>query len=350
VRTVPVLLAALIVLGAAATAAKADTTITEVQRATPLAGYGDTLVWSSYDAASDSYRLTALVAGTMVVPPVAPRPAPFDADVGPGPGGRPLVVYSRCERERPASGCRLFSLSLPGGDERPLPAGGGGRPSDPAIWRDRLAWVRRPAGSGSPAVLTRSLSDDAPPRELPAVPERFCDREHGRRPVFCRPTSGAQVLGLDLRGRRLAVAVLYGAAGADATGHSELRLLTLGGRVRSIAHQNGGIGGVYLTAVAFAGKRVYFTRTCELEGCDRSGIFRYEVNSRRYAFAPRRNQRLRGYARAGGATFLALGGSTPFGCPSTEDFEGELPCPIVRARPLGFERHRALLPAGVRSR
>ena len=70
--------------------------------------YGDVIAWSSYDAATKTYRLRLLRAGLLVEPAVASSPAAFDLDVGPGPDGAPLVVYARAGDLRSA-----FSMTEP---------------------------------------------------------------------------------------------------------------------------------------------------------------------------------------------------------------------------------------------
>jgi hypothetical protein len=60
--------------------------------------FGGHVVWSDYDASIDDWRLMANVDGVTQALPVAPRPTPFDVDLGPDRRGRLLAVYSRCAR------------------------------------------------------------------------------------------------------------------------------------------------------------------------------------------------------------------------------------------------------------
>src|SRR3954468_10848784 len=84
-------------------AARADFTVADVQRPTPVSAYAGRLVWSQYDASIAGFRLVeahASPSGEVTTQlPVPPRSVPFDADVGPGANGAPTVVYSRCATE-----------------------------------------------------------------------------------------------------------------------------------------------------------------------------------------------------------------------------------------------------------
>jgi hypothetical protein len=93
---------------------------------------------------------------------------PFDADAGPGIGGTPTVVYSRCAHDptgtlaerggsqyvdRPdwtnAHGCRIYESALTGGGPRLIAGIRPGRASDatPAIWYGDIAFARVAPGS-----------------------------------------------------------------------------------------------------------------------------------------------------------------------------------------------------------
>src|SRR3954471_11749783 len=85
---------------------------------TPVTEYQGTIAFSVKD--TDGYHLTIQRAGGEPERlAVAPRDAPFDADIGPDSKGDPELIYSRCENGVTREGCDLFILSLkPGATER----------------------------------------------------------------------------------------------------------------------------------------------------------------------------------------------------------------------------------------
>jgi hypothetical protein len=169
-----------------------------------VSSYGLAVVWSR--AVDGRYRLMASYGGRQFRLPAHTRSVPFDADVGPGPGGGPVVVYSRCERDPRVNGgyyvfyypfyesgraCRLYSIRLaaPHPVERSLAFGPGLAKrslAEPTIWRQRIAF----ATSGRPNRLYVAPSGGGRAHRLRSGPVE------GRRPTGLR--------GLDLRGDRLA--------------------------------------------------------------------------------------------------------------------------------------------------
>jgi hypothetical protein len=129
-----------------------------------LTAYGGYVVFSQLDA-TGKWRLKIWHAGSITTLPVGQRQLPFDAEAGPGPDGRPAVVYSKCEKDpslsrspeseekapdwAKATGCRIYELSLAHG--RPGLVKGIYSPnasdSTPAIWRGDIAFARRRSGS-----------------------------------------------------------------------------------------------------------------------------------------------------------------------------------------------------------
>src|SRR4051812_37025041 len=117
-------LAVILVLAAPAVAHR-EFTVALTSRPTPVSAYAGRLVWSAYDPATGTFRLTE-THGTPAGPqtttlPVAPRTVPFDADVGPDADGAPTVVYSRCATEPRPGG-----VELPGAAGLPVWATGRG--------------------------------------------------------------------------------------------------------------------------------------------------------------------------------------------------------------------------------
>src|SRR6478735_5084400 len=129
--------------------ARAEYTVAETSRPTPVSAYAGSLIWSRYDAALGAYRLMethASPAGAQTTAlPVPPRAVPFDADIGPDAEGAPTVVYSRCTIEPQLAGTVLAG---PAG----MPVWATGRGCD--IYRYRLgaAGETREAGVSTAAA------------------------------------------------------------------------------------------------------------------------------------------------------------------------------------------------------
>jgi hypothetical protein len=130
---------------------------TERTGATHVNGFGGRLVWSRYDARRKVYRLAELVGGRARLLPIASRSVSFDVDLGPGPQGDVVAVYSRCATEtelggggpsgpfamyRAGLGCRIYQYSFATRKERRLRVAVG-RASLflPTVWRDRIAFA-----------------------------------------------------------------------------------------------------------------------------------------------------------------------------------------------------------------
>jgi hypothetical protein len=164
-------------LVALAGSAEASPPVAQLTDRTPIAAYGDHLVWSQRDAKTGEFQLIDEVAGSTHILPVRERAVPFDVDLGPDARGTPVAVYSRCRRElwesRDANsgliaygaptarnaGCDLYRLDLTSGRERPLARlnRAGSSETLPTIWGNTIAFVRvyshRPRVAGALAHL-----------------------------------------------------------------------------------------------------------------------------------------------------------------------------------------------------
>src|SRR3954453_21750551 len=141
-------LTALLALALALSAAPAGAAQTLATEAAPFNAdaYGDVIAWSSYDRAAGVYRLRLLRDGQPVQPAVSPAADDLDVDVGPGPDGRPLVVYERLGD--------LFQYDPATGREQPLAeVNTPGIERTPSIHRDALGFVREV--HGRPVVYLR---------------------------------------------------------------------------------------------------------------------------------------------------------------------------------------------------
>jgi hypothetical protein len=164
-RTLLALAAAALTLAssgtAVATAAPTATPIATVATAqAPLAAYGGWIAWSEQDA-EGTWSIWTWHAGQKQRLEIQRRSVPFDLDVGPGAGGAPTLTFSRCAKDpdatvpfgvlpgATAAGCTLRAVDLARGgqDERQVLAVAGRSLSTPSLWRDRIAYQERVAGS-----------------------------------------------------------------------------------------------------------------------------------------------------------------------------------------------------------
>jgi len=146
--------AAFTMLACMSAPAEAATRFATEARTTSVSAHGDRVVWSSYDAARDRYRLMVRINGITSRVPVAPRREAFDADLGPDGRGRPVIVYSRCRRQRsalpprPNDGCALYRFSWSTGREARLDhlAQRGSATWRPSIWGRSIVFARTTRG------------------------------------------------------------------------------------------------------------------------------------------------------------------------------------------------------------
>jgi hypothetical protein len=173
------------VLGAAAVccallapaAARASSTpIATLSAESPISAGQGWLVWSV--RSGDGWSLDGYHGGRVVGLPVAPRPQPFDAEVGSNADGAPVVTYSRCRvtpkmedaglyvkgtgtlaAPNTGAGCRLRLLELNSGKERTpqLPEPRGVSDTTPAMWRGTLVFARKSARHGRVSQIMLSL-------------------------------------------------------------------------------------------------------------------------------------------------------------------------------------------------
>jgi hypothetical protein len=198
-----------------------DVDLTRLERPTPLSSNRRWVAYSAYDRSARAYRLTLRsIEGRVLVPDVRPRSVPFDVDLGRGPRGELTAVYSRC-RVEPRRGCDVYRYDTRSGRERKVAAAARAGASEflPAVDGSRIVFARR-AGSG-PTVLATADG------ELTGLPGR---------PVA-----------IDLRRRRIAVAV-------DHHRRSQILLIDLNGRTRTLATVTSRNGMRRLRAVGFDGR------------------------------------------------------------------------------------------------
>jgi hypothetical protein len=263
------LIATLALVAGAAPAAAEQRLATE---AAPFVAdaYGDVIAWSSYDAASKTYALRVLRGGAPLdTAAVARSAAPFDLDVGPGPGGAPLVVYSRAGD--------IFQFDPATLLEQPLAeVNTPGTEVHPSLRRDALAFVRTARGHNARPVLYLRRGGDTRRQPRPRFKRTLAieDVELSDRGLFV-------VYRTDIVPTCCTSAVLYRVAG------SRLRHIF---RVGS-----GGANFGQLVTPSVAGRNVYFARTNQGSG-QGNELFRYDLRTGRLSSA-------RGTSRAQSVTW-----------------------------------------------
>ena len=171
---------------------------------TPIDGWAGWIVWSRRNDDGTYGLIARRPEGAAAELPLPRQRRPFDARVGPGPDGGPLVVVSRCATlsgERP-TGCDVWRVDPRTGATSPVASAS--RPDvderSPAVWGSRIAFQRevRPGDPSRTAIAVAPLDGSAPARTTIAGPRH--ERRGGRRVAAASYGPGA----LDLHDRRLA--------------------------------------------------------------------------------------------------------------------------------------------------
>lgn len=229
-RRVTALVAMISAVGATAmtvTPAAADD-VAAVSAATPVSAWGGYVLWSAYDASTQTYALTEFGPSGLVRLPVPVRRAPFDVDVGPDRNGRPAAVYSRCARDAASpldlpSGCDVWKLDLTSGREQLVRSVSSptGSETTPSIWRGRIAFARRyERGRGlERRVAILYVQRRASSRRLIRLPGGPIPRcEPAAQRDLCEASIKAGPASLDLAGRRLAFRWLHVGGSTEGVG------------------------------------------------------------------------------------------------------------------------------------
>ena len=258
---------ALLALAAGSAPAAAEQRLATEARTFTADAFGDVVAWSSYDPAARVYRLRLLRGGVPVTPAVDASPAPFDLDVGPGPDGAPLVVYSRRGD--------LFQYDPASGLEQPLAeVNTPGTELHPSLHRSALGFVRRVGGR--PVLYLR----------------RGGDTRRRPRPRFMR-TLAIEDVELSSRG----LFVVYRTDIVPTCCTRAVLYRVQGRRLRHLFHVgSGGANFGQLVTPHVVGGSVYFARTNEGSG-QGNRFFRYDLRTGRLFSA-------RGTSRAQSVTWL----------------------------------------------
>ena len=269
--------------------------------------FGDVIAWSSYDAVAKNYRLRLQRGGVAFDPAVAPSGQPFDLDVGPGPDGAPVVVYSRRGD--------IFQYDPAAAAEQPLAeVNTQGTELHPSIHRNALAFVRRARGrKARPALYLRQGGDT---RKQP-------------RPRFKRTLAVDDV---ELSERGLFVVYRTDVVTTCCTQATLYRVD--GKRLRHVfAVGSGGANFGRIVTPSVAGRSIYFARTNEGSG-QGNRFFRYDLRTKRLFAA-------RGTSRAQSVTWLGdrfLLSRTSSGCagPPLRDPTATPTCELLLTDPIAF--------------
>jgi hypothetical protein len=330
--------AAVVALMLAPSAAQADTSIAALAGATGVRAWAGTAVLSVRDPASGRYRL-ATQAGQdapNALPGIADAAAPFDADIGPGPGGAPVIVFARCQA---TDRCRLARTTPAGGTEMPITgsAATDGWESAPTVWGGRLAFARR-YGTGSERVYVRPLNAGAAVRSvrLPGVPARECEEV-----TACRPITDGTVRELELRGTTLAQGVHFGLLSEGICGEGQVRLVDLTRRTsRRVEHVICGLSGATLLGVSLTPTHLLYARICPGDpgGCQNHTtlINRYRLSDHRLEQAAQPDL-LTGFAALHDDDAIEVRAPESHDGNCTNHLAGTSPaCELVRTGPLPF--------------
>ena len=303
-------LIALLALAAGAAPAAAEQRLATESAPFTADAYGDVIAWSAYDAGSKTYGLRVRRAGADVDTAAVVRSSqPFDLDVGPGPNGAPLVVYSRRGD--------LFQFDPAAGTEQPLAeVNTKGTEVHPSINRDALAFVRTARGRTARPTLYLRTGGDTRKQPRPRFKEILAieDVELSDRGLFV-------VYRTDIVPTCCTRAVLY-----RVDGRKLRRIFYVG---------SGGANFGQLVTPSVAGRSVFFARTNDGSG-QGNALFRYDLRTKQLFSA-------RGTSRAESVTWLGdrfLMSRSSRGCvgPPDVDPTATPTCELVVTDPPAFKR------------
>jgi hypothetical protein len=316
-------------LAGAAPAVAGPVTIAPLHGATAVAAYGEVAVWSDYEATSRSWHLVIRSDGHISTPAVPSAPQAIEADVGPSTAGVPTLAYVSC-----TGNCHVVISNLDGSDPQTVADSQGA--SHPAIWGDRVVWVR-----GKDTVLI-SRWNGTGRRVLGGAPRRKCyepwsSSSSSRPRLVCEATSDRAVEALALYHKQLALVDSFSVNG-EIPGSglpTEVRIEgTEGGPQRLVAILTPGEGGESWIGPSWWQGDLYFFQ---------NGDGPYPIV---YRFDPRHDR----YGRVRGRRYLSgfsiIDGRHAY--ETTEYSQGvhscgsrrSVPCAVLISEPLSFKATR----------
>ncbi|HEX3510483.1 MAG TPA: hypothetical protein VHT27_05205 [Solirubrobacteraceae bacterium] len=257
-----------------------------------VSAYGGWAAWTHEDPAATATELMLRSPAGVVAP--APVPAgrgSFEVRLGPRAGGGVAAVYRRCSDPAHLRGCSIYELAVgvAGAAERPLAIPGGGSDTDPAIWKNRVAFVRPRGGSHRhpDGVYVWTIGSRSSPRPATLEASRGGREAGGER--WPKGLTG-EVTALTIGPRQLA----YVTSVANGSfGETTLWYEPIGGRPELIDQETSGAGNVcapaFLSPVTAGGWLYAYLHACDPSGDPgRDRLTRYahgEAQRARYVFA-----------------------------------------------------------------
>jgi hypothetical protein len=275
----PLVLAAVVLLPGA-TAHAQGSSVTTLDRMTPVREYDGRLLFSRWDGRA--YHLSVWHEGTATDLDVPTQARAFDADIGTDANGRPSVVVSLCDRD-----CDLYVSGLEPGD-RPRRARGVNTGAHdevaPSIWGGSIAFGRE---------VNRNRVDmyeKGPRSRLRRLPGLGATRCGAVEPPSCRPVENVDLEATERTGRWIAQSWNYQPDDFGGHAQNEIRLTDRSGtRDLRIASMTTGEGGQTYLGLSIARGDVAFFKGCQGDpsGCStrNSGALRYDISTRRYQIA-----------------------------------------------------------------
>lgn len=311
---------------------------------TAVRAYGDTIVFSEYDATAARWYLNVRRVGARQRRvAIAPSRMPFEADIGTDGKGRPELIYQRCETTQPNPPalvgrrilCDLYVYSLADATgERPVRNANDGGRNDVSgtLWNGRIAWTREygTEKDPNPVVYTKLLTAarSQPSTRLPGVPTRRCASDVGLVEPPCGPTHDRRVTALELRGDDLALIVGYVFEGLGGISQSEVRLDSVSARsARQVAFLLVGLNDQFLVGPSLFDGRLAWYKACAVSeaGCRSAvGPWRYRLSARKYERGAPGPIIVRGFADTGSRLYEVA-------CST-----GRPPCPVTSIAPPAY--------------
>ncbi len=271
---------------------------------TPVNAYRDTIAYSQLDPATHRWSLMLRRGDSTEAAKVAPRPVPFDVDLGPDARGATVAVYSRCATEGTpdagaigypdgARGCRVHLYDPATGRERAMGVSG----YLPAIWKRTLVYAR---GDRDATLFARTAGRTRP---LADGGRLFCHTRNRQ----CERGDGVSYTGVDVAGARVAVArEITGIYDAPAT---QIVLTGPGRRPLIVEARGNGISFRAMRFPSLDAGRLYYAETCAGDPASCLQLFRrYSVARGTLDSARSPSLYLTGFAQSGRDAYYVQAG------------------------------------------